>query len=222
MDRVIRERVRIVGCEVMEREIMEMLHGVHYPYDLTLLGMKYHGSPARLRDTLQSIIDSSTGYRCILLLYGLCGGVTRRLVARGVPVVFPRVHDCIDLLLGSTRRRREIMSSCSGTYFMSNGWIEKDGTPAEKMADWEGFLDKGEVQAIKDLTYGGYRRGVFIRTGVEESDVLERARASALEMGWQYTETDGDLSLLKRLLCLDWDEENFVILQDRGEGSFGS
>lgn len=212
MDRVTKERIRIVGCEVMEREIMEALHGVHYQYDLTLLGMKYHGSPARLRAALQSIIDSSNGYRCILLLYGLCGGVTRGLVARGIPVVFPRVHDCIDLMLGSTRRRREIMSSCSGTYFLSNGWVEKDGTPAEKVEDCRRLLGDAEAQALKRLTYGGYRRSIFIKTGVEDGLALERARASALKMGWHHSEIDGDLSLLERLLYMDWGGRDFVIL----------
>lgn len=205
-------RVRIVGCRVMERELIKLLEGVPYRYDLTLLEMRYHGSPGRLKTLIQSIIDSSSGYRFILLTYGLCGGITKGLMARGVSMVLPKVHDCIDLMLGSTERRQELILDCSGTYFLSNGWVEMDGTPAEKLKEYKRLLGEEELQAIKGLFYGNYRRSIFIRTGVEGGEVVERARASAIRMGWQHSEVDGDLSLLKRLLYMEWDKEHFIIL----------
>ncbi len=212
-------KVRIIGCKVIEKELLELLGGVIYPYELIFLDLRHHGRPKKLKDMIQSIIDSSEDCGCVISTYGLCGGALDGVKARDVPVVFPRVHDCIDLMLGSTERRRNLSLACGGTYFSSNGWVVEDGTPSEKVDAYKRCLGEEEGEALKEFIYGNYRKGLFIKTGVEDHGVIRRAKDSAFRMGWDHVEVAADLSILRRLLYMDWNSKDFIILKPWSEFS---
>ena len=83
---------------------------------------------------LQAKIDTSLASRtpevrpdAIVLLYGLCNFGVRGLHAP-VPIVIPRAHDCVTLLLGSRTRYDQHFQTHPGLSIIS--WvIERDGDP---------------------------------------------------------------------------------------------
>ena len=56
----------------------------------------------RLQDAV--IRSDKAGYEAILFGYALCGNGLLGLTAFTVPLVIPRAHDCITLLLGSRQQ----------------------------------------------------------------------------------------------------------------------
>jgi hypothetical protein len=204
---------KIVGCRIIEDDINVILQGSPYPYHIDFIESRYHKSPQRLREMIQEIIDAASGYHYIILTYGFCGGALDGIMSRDVPLVFPKIHDCIDMLMGSTEERRSLCMQDAGVYFLSNGWMKEDGTPAERIERGIELLGREEGESLKDFIYGSYQSEVLIKTGTENEEVLERARESANRMKWSYRELDGDLSLLRRLILKDWDDEDIMILK---------
>ena len=77
--------------------------------DIQLVKRSLHDEPNRMRSKLQKKIDlmDNYDYDAVLLGYGLCGNGTVGLQARSLPLIIPRVHDCITLLLGNPNRYTE-------------------------------------------------------------------------------------------------------------------
>ena len=207
-------RYLIAACRVFEKEIHEMLGDAH-EHALIMLDFGYHRRPLILQQKLQEIIDSAKGVDAILLLYGRCGGVLN-LKARSAPVVIPRVNDCFDLMLGC-RERFSIFSDEPGTYFLSNGWVQKDGTPYEKADKMKRRLGRLDIKIMEDI-YSGYRRIFFVRTGIETEEDILRARHSSDEMGWKYEEKKADLAMIKKLFSGAWGSDFIVLRTEIKEG----
>ena len=60
-------------------------------------------------------------YDAILIGYALCSNGVVGLTSRRIPLVIPRGHDCITLLLGSKELYRDYFDSHRGIYWYSSG-----------------------------------------------------------------------------------------------------
>jgi hypothetical protein len=54
------------------------------------------------------------------------------LTSRRLPLVIPRGHDCVTLLIGSKERYREYFDTHRGIYWYSSGWIERTLQPGRE------------------------------------------------------------------------------------------
>ena len=103
-------------------------------------GLHDRGARA-MRAGLQAAIDEAEAqaekYDAIALGYGLCGNGLAGLEARSVPLVLPRAHDCITLLMGSRARFESYFQDHPGVYYRSAGWVERgaDLEPLARTAD---------------------------------------------------------------------------------------
>jgi hypothetical protein len=187
-----------------------------------------------LRTRLQDEIDRSAaqGYSAVILAYGLCGRATVGIMARDIPVVIPRAHDCITLFLGSRTRYNEQIEKQPGTYWYTKDYIERgsqDGRMTALGVSAEGGLNIEDEYDQYVARYGKdnadylmevmgawrshYQRAAFIDMGVGEIQSVEKqAQADAEKRGWQYERLPGDLNLIRRLLQGEW-ENDFLILQ---------
>ena len=163
-------------------------------------------------------------YDAIAMVYGLCGQSTAGLVARDVPLVIPRAHDCITLFLGNRERYGESFREHPGTYWYALDYAERsDGSMAlgaEADAGESGFEVQdmyreyveryGQDNADYLMEAMGawqkhYSRASFIEMGVGDSTRVEaRARALAEQRGWAFQRVEGDPVLIRRLLDGEW------------------
>jgi hypothetical protein len=210
-------RYLIVACKVFEKEIRRFLEDT-LEHSLLLLEFGYHRTPSLLQAKVQDIINTSEGVDAILLLYGYCAG-TLRIKPGRIPVVMPRAHDCFDIMLGSERRQSLFVEE-PGTYFLSDGWVSEDGTPLEKISYMKEILRSRDDSIIKE-TYAGYKRLLFVRTGTETKVSLTRAKKASDLMNWRFQVCDADMSMMKRLLAGEWDEDFIELKNDRDEEYYG-
>ena len=120
-------KLKCLSCEALTR--LAYLCAAYSPHqvDVELFQIGLHNTPLHLRAILQGQIDTTVGqgYDAIVLAYGLCGQATAGLVARDIPLVIPRAHDCITLFLGSRARYNAQFEDQPGTYWYVQDYIER-------------------------------------------------------------------------------------------------
>jgi hypothetical protein len=226
-------RLKLIGCEVILRELSFVLARSPHTIDAEFLPKGLHDlGGAKMRDRLQEVVDATDPqrYEAILLGYALCGNGALGLRARAIPLVIPRAHDCIALLMGSRQRYQEYFDANPGVYFRSTGWLERgrglDQTMLHQTRSLTGagyalqeLIDKyGEENGrylFEQLhTYHNhYQQLTYIETGLEPDGRFEEdARREAEEHGWRFTKIVGDFQLFERLVDGDWDPEHFLVV----------
>jgi hypothetical protein len=129
-------RFQFIVCKALQREAYLCAARSKHVVDVVLMAQGLHEQPDRLREELQRALDTvadSAGrpYDALLLGYGLCSNGTAGLRCR-LPLVIPRAHDCITLLLGSKEAYKEYFDSHQGVYWYSAGWIEHSLQPGRE------------------------------------------------------------------------------------------
>ncbi|MHB0875648.1 MAG: DUF1638 domain-containing protein [Anaerolineae bacterium] len=218
-------RLRAIACEVLARPLYAAAVLSPHVVDFDLIDRGLHHDPDLLRAALQAKIDEVNGerYDAVALGYALCSNSTAGLVARGVPVVMPRAHDCITLYLGSRQAYAEEFNGNPGTYYYTADYTERmltDGVALGAITDsaiqksYEEYVAKyGEENARYLMEVMGgwrehYKRAAFIAMGVGSDDYAAgKACEDADKNGWEFERLRGDARLLHKLLHGEWDEE---------------
>lgn len=224
--------LKCFSCEALARLVYHCAAQSPHLVDVELVRIGLHNEPINLRGLLQQKIDaiSSQDYEAIVLAYGLCGQATLGLVAREIPVIIPRAHDCITLFLGSRARYQEQFADNPGTYWYSLDYIERkeaSGTfialgsgvdSTNIQARYDEFVEKyGEDNAdylmeVMGAWQSHYNRAAYIDLGVGDGTQLEaQTEQEAAKRGWNYERITGNIRLIRRLLNGEWDQDFLVI-----------
>ena len=225
------KHIHLIGCGVLRVDMDAIAKELGVPLSCTWLEGGLHSRPAELRQRLQEAIDGVDKADIIALGYGLCGRGTVDIRARSIPLVIPRVHDCISLFLGSDEAYRSEFASCPGTYYISAGWYEEKIQPkqgpnhVEKRAEdrmenpsFHYLVEKYGRENAEEITsflsswQKNYKRSAFIDTGSEQKKVYEEyAKAMAEEFNWEFKRIDGSLELLTALMNPEGDERLLLV-----------
>jgi len=225
--------LKCLACEALAR--LAYLSAAKSPHtvDVELFRLGWHSNPPDLRSRLQSAIDIASDdaerhYDAIVLAYGLCGRATDGLIARRVPLVIPRAHDCITLFLGGRTRYQQQFSDHPGTYWYVRDYVErKTGSTALSLGA-DGYDDVAALYDEYVTKYGKdnadylmevmgawrshYNRAAYIDMGVADSAAVEaETREEAGRRGWTFDKVAGDLVLIKRLIEGDWGDDFLVV-----------
>jgi hypothetical protein len=220
-------RLLLIGCGLLIRELSDAIVRSPHLIDATFLPAGLHDTGAKsVRQRLQQEIDAANAsdYDAIVLGYALCGMGIAGLKAPGIPLVVPRAHDCITLLMGSREKYSEYFKANTGVYFRSVAWVERGREMHDQLGanglsqDRDALIarygeDAGQYLYEEATRYQrSYSKLTYIRTGSEFDDrFAEQAQAEAREKKWTYEEFPGDPTLFHRLLAGDWQSEFLVV-----------
>jgi N-methylhydantoinase A/oxoprolinase/acetone carboxylase beta subunit len=217
------KKTAVIACAVLAIDIKNCADTSGVEFDYTFLEAGLHNNPYKLREKLQAAIDSiscSGLYERIIVGYGICGKGTVGIRAQNIPLIFPRVHDCIALFLGGNLAYKVQFKKYPGTFYLTKGWIEartESESPADQYAyfgsqrfEFNDLVEKhGELVARKTFDFlntwqKNYQRAVYIET---ESRASANYEAMAQEIAglfhWQYERIKGSHELIKKLITAD-------------------
>ncbi len=215
-------KFKLIGCQVFMRELY--LLAAHSPHSVQIRWMPtdLHTSPQKdLRPALQAEIDKiekeSDPCDAILLGYGLCSMGTVGLKARSIPLIVPRAHDCITMLIGSREKYQDIFDEHSGgVYWYSPGWIEQFKTPGrgyDEQAKYMEYVEKyGEENAeylieVEKSWMQHYSCAALIEwPALADPRFEEITKDIAQKQDLEYLHVAGEDTLLKKLVNGEWDD----------------
>ena len=217
------KRYQLIICKVLQREAYYCAARSKNIIDITLIQQGLHNEPEELGNQLAESLKTTTDiagkkYDAQLLGYGLCSNGIVGLSCE-IPIVVPRGHDCMTLLLGSKKKYQDYFDTHKGIYWYSGGWIENALMPGKKrveklMSEYEekygphnaDYLMKTEQSWMREYQYA-----TFIDWGLGESEKYKEYTKECAEfMDWQYDEIEGDSGLMQRFVDGQWSEEEFL------------
>lgn len=217
------KKFHIISCHVLWRELCYYSSISKNSFTYHFLQQGLHNTPDILRTELQQAIDKITGdYTAILLGYGLCSNGLVDIVARDIPLVVMRGHDCITFLLGSKERYQNYFNQNPGTYWYSPGWIDTSLMPGQERynkyiaeyiekygPDNAAYLMEVEQNWIKN-----YSRATYVDLDFYDTTQYKAfTRDCAAWLGWNYDELTGESSLIQNFVDGNWDSKDFLIVQ---------
>jgi len=193
--------------------------------DVHLMPQGLHNEPDRLRREVQAALAVTQDvqgrpYDALLLGYGLCSNGIVGLSA-AIPVVAPRGHDCVTLLLGSKERYKEYFDSHRGVYWYSPGWIESGQQPSRErcqrlLREYAEKYGADNAQYLMEMEQGWMREyswATYVEWGLVGSDGYKAyTRECAAFLGWNYDEVRGDAGLMQRMVDGVWNESEFLVV----------
>jgi len=219
-------RLQFIVCKVLQKEAYYCAARSRNIVDVVVIRQGLHQEPEKLRGEIQKQLDNTTDiqgqpYDATLLGYGLCSNGIVGLNSQ-IPLIVPRGHDCITLLLGSKDKYKDYFDSHKGVYWFSPGWIETDTQPGKERfertlkeyiarygKDNARYLMTTEQNWLKEYHWATYIDWGFANSLTDK----EYTKQAAEHLGWNYDIVKGDSGLMQRLVDGDWDEREFLIVK---------
>lgn len=215
----------LLACDVFMDEIARLTSETGTALEPILwLEMGLHDHPDRLRVEIQkclATLEADPATETILLGYGLCGNGLLGVRAGRCPLVLPRGHDCISVLLGGPGPHGEILKENPGTYFYSPGWIRGRRVPGP---DRETYLRElytsrypDDPEVVGDLieadlgTFAHHNCAAYVDF-TDDAKAESYCRDCARHLGWNFRRLQGDPALLRDLLTGPWDDARFLVV----------
>jgi len=223
-------RLKLISCEVLYREMCFAIARSPHQVDVEFLPKGLHDLGSEpMRRRLQECVDrvDDRQFETVLMGYALCGNGLVGLCARTLPIVIPRAHDCIALLMGSRQKYQAYFDANSGVYFRSTGWLERGGNLEQVFRDRTGVghslqelisrygEDNGRYLYEQLTSYKrSYNQLTFIETGLEPDGRFEQsAREEAHSRGWRFDKVAGNLTLFEQLVSGNWADQDFLTVK---------
>ena len=215
--------LKVIACEIAVRELCHIAATSPSIVDFEFLTQGYHDTPAAGRVEIQKRIDAvpEGKFDAIVLGYGLCSSILTGLTTAHTPLIIPRAHDCITFFLGSKERYQEFFDANPGTYYYTSGWLECARRRNMGGGDNRNIFLPAHSQAgakylmeVMGEWTANYSHGTLIDFDFTKPLKLkEQVQQICADRKWTFSETEGHLGLLRRLLDGDWRENEVLVVK---------
>jgi len=219
-------RLQLILCKVMQREAYLCAARSKNVVDVVLMPQGLHDTPDKLREEVQKALNNTLDiqgrpYDASLLGYGLCSNGIVGLSAK-IPIVVPRGHDCVTLLLGSKDRYQEYFDSHRGVYWYSAGWIESGKQPGKEryettLKEYQEKYGDDNAQYLMEMEQGWmkqYNWATYIDWDFPNSnECKDYTKRCAEYLHWNYDELKGSPALMQNFVDGNWDESEFLVVK---------
>lgn len=211
----------ILACEVLKPEIEHLASTIPDLPEIIYLSQRLHDYPEKLRAGVQEKLDEIERDRpdidFIIMGYGLCGRGLAGVTTKRATLLYPRLHDCIPLLLGQDEKNGSLSTREGTTYWSSPGWLDSflaeyhlTDARFQKYAEKFGEKRARKMVAAEDALLGSYRDLCHVQWPGLPEHYREQAKQVAKATNLAYGEKPGSDAYLRALLTACEDEERFL------------
>lgn len=205
-------KTAILACNTIRDELEKAVRETACTYPIVWVESGLHLVPGSLRRRLQEELDLINGVGRVLLAFGFCGNAVTGLTTGAYELIFPKVDDCITLLLGSKEKRERCFRE-GGVYFLTKGWLEGE---ANIWREYQSVLDRfgpERTERIFSRMLEHYRVLGLIDTGAYDvAELLPRVQEIAATFELEVRVLQGSVHYLKDFLTGPWDRTRYVIV----------
>jgi hypothetical protein len=143
----------------------------------------------------------------VVLAIGFCGNALNGLGADELTLLFPRVDDCVSLLLSDGCSREEIKRN-PRCYYLTRGWFNHESSMMSSFDDWDQKFGKERADKLRATMYAGYEAVQLIDTqAYPVEECLDQSQAVADRLYLGHGVVPGSVQLLERLFKGERDSE---------------
>ena len=143
----------------------------------------------------------------VVLALGFCGNALKDLGAENLTLVFPRVDDCVSLLLNDGCVREEIKRN-PRCYYLTRGWFSHSSSMIDSFDEWDERYGRERADQLRATMYAGYEQINLIDTkAYEVEECLDQSQAVADRLKLGHSVVRGSVQLLERLFKGEKDSE---------------
>ena len=147
----------------------------------------------------------------VILAIGFCGNALKDLGGDHLTLVFPRVDDCVSLLLNDGCVREEIKRN-PRCYYLTRGWFNHESSMITSLDDWDTRYGRERAEKLRAAMYAGYEQVNLIDTqAYPVEECLDQSQAVADRLHLDHGVVGGSVQLLERLFKGERDSEIVVI-----------
>ncbi len=214
----------LIACEVLRPELEVLASDMRNPPPMNFLEQRLHDYPEKLRSAFQGLVDAfeqeNDGPLAVLCGYGLCGRGLSGVHASRATLVFPKLHDCIPLLLGLDQKGANASSREGATYWISPGWLKYFLVPFHlesyrRFSVYEkkfGAAKAARMMKAENALLDNYKNACHIRWPEMGDAYVDEARKVAEATLLPYSEIWGSSAYLAELLHGGQSGERFLHL----------
>lgn len=193
----------IIACEAFRGEVEYYKNQIIG--DVVWVEHSLHDYPDRLNQKIKEKVRAAEEFllpgETILLFFGNCGGAMKNLQSESLVLCYPKVEDCIPVLLGSLEKYLRLQAERKGTFYFNKDWIDSRQDPLGSVSKYVEMYGEEKGWKVSRRMYKNYTHFALINNGCYEVEkyrnhVLEACRRFAKE----YVEEPGDLSFIEAIL----------------------
>ena len=163
------ERLLLVGCGILAREVRSLIEKNGWPLDTCFLDSTLHCKFHSLEQSLRAALARNK-HRRVIVFYGCCHPLMEKMVEEA-HTFRTEGQNCIEMLLGRETFARELER---GAFFLFDDWARR----------WEsivtGTFGTKNVDVIRDMIQGDRKYLLCIRTPYSADFQAEAEKAGAL------------------------------------------
>ena len=193
----------IIACEAFKDELKYFQEVISA--EIFWIEHSLHDNPNKLNMKIKEDIETAEKIlqpgSTVLLFFGNCGGALEGLRSDTLNIIYPDVHDCIPIILGSLEKYHRLHAERPGIFYLNKAWIDSGAGPLGCVKKYSEIY--GEVKgwrAAKKL-YKGYTHFMLIdNCSCELQPYRKHVQEACQLFEKDYIEEKGSLDFIAAIL----------------------
>lgn len=210
----------MLACPTLKYEIDAIMAELDVDYPVFYIPDELHLRPENLRKYLADFIPRLRNVDYLLLPMGKCGEGTTGVPSGSCTLVLPRSEDCISLLLAE--ESLDEVNRPKYTYFFTQGWLDYEHAFTKEYVKTVEKYGQETADQLMGMMYGNYKYFGFVDTGYSDKEAsIAEVEPLAKTVNTEIVELNAPLSMLRKMLALDFDDDNFLLVPPNSTVDFG-
>ena len=203
----------LIACKTLQKEFELCFKNVSHQINQVIwIESGLHNVSTKLQRGIQEELDRIEKADRVILGFCFCGNAIVGLKTHDFELVFPKTDDCISLMLGSYKKKKDICKQ-GETYFLTRGWLQSETNIYNEYLFSVEKYGKEMADTLYEDILGAYEYLGIIDTGAYDFNMfLKETEKIAKALKLTQKPLKGTLDYVEDLLCGNYNSEKFILV----------